>query len=63
MQSSYTLSVKTALKLWKNLDDQYAHFQDLADTVAIEVSVVSHVRNYIFRANILITIFNNSLNF
>ena len=38
--------MKTTLKLWKYLDDQYANFPDFSDTIAVEVSVVSHVRNY-----------------
>lgn len=38
--------MKTTLKLWKYVDDQYANFQDFSDTIAVEVSVVSHVRNY-----------------
>ena len=38
--------MKTTVKLWKYLDGQYVHFQDFSDTIAVEVSVVSHVRNY-----------------
>ena len=38
--------MQTTLKLWKYLDDEYARFQDFSDTIATEVSVVSHVRNY-----------------
>lgn len=44
--------MKTILKLLENLDNQYAHFRDLADAIAIEVSIVTHVRNYIFSPNV-----------
>ena len=51
--------MKTTVKLWKYLGGQYAHFQDFSDTIAVEVSIVSHVRNYeisdqVFYAHFLI---------